>query len=80
MNDLFSSMNRNNTVSPCPACGIQINARSELPFLTRRQWREEVAQALGYSKQFILNFGEKTRIHRHHFREIDVRNNKPVGK
>lgn len=67
-------------VSACPACGLHISSRKELPFLTRRIWRENVAEKLGYNKDFILNFGQKTRIHRHHFHEYDIRDNKPIGK
>lgn len=70
---------RNNTSAPCPGCGVQIANRRELPFSTRRAWRDAVADALGYDREFIRNLGEKTRIHKHHFLEIDVRNNKPIG-
>lgn len=72
-------MIRNRSVSVCPACGVYIPARKEIPFLTRRVWREAVAIRLGYDKDFILALGENTRIHRHHFAEIDIRDNKPIG-
>lgn len=70
---------RNFKISVCPACGIYIPFRKELPFLTRRAWREKVAEKLGYDKEFIINLGEKTRIHKHHFADIDIRNGKPFG-
>lgn len=70
---------RNRSVSVCPCCGVYIPARQEIPFLTRRAWREAVAVTFNYNKNFILELGENTRIHRHHFAEIDIRDNKPIG-
>lgn len=70
---------RNCTSAACPACGIYIANRKELPFLTKRAWRDTVADELGYERNFIRSLGEKTRIHKHHFAVIDVRNEKPIG-
>lgn len=70
---------RNRVSDVCPACGVYIPSRKELPFLTRKAWRKEVAVRLSYKTDFIVNLGENTRIHRSHFAEIDVRNDKPIG-
>lgn len=72
-------MKRNQGVDCCPACGGKISKSKELPFLTRRSWREMVADHLGYDREFIKNLGEGTRIHAHHFYERDIRGNKPIG-
>lgn len=72
-------MNRNYSSAPCPACGLYIANRKELPFSTKRSWRIAVANHLGYSSDFILGLGEKTRIHQHHFHEVDIQNNKAIG-
>ena len=63
----------------CPACGVHIPVRKELPFLTRIAWREKVAEVLGYDKTFIKNLDKNTRIHINHFDEQDIRDNKPIG-
>lgn len=68
------------SVSPCPGCGIEISARAEIPFLVKKKWREMVAKELGYSSSFIVGFGAKTRIHKHHFHAADIKNGKPTGK
>lgn len=75
---MFNIRRRKN--DPCPACGIKIPKRKELPFSSKKEWRKAVAQLLGYDENFILSLGEETRIHRHHFHEWDVKNNKAVGK
>lgn len=72
-------MIRNCTSAACPACGLYIASRKELPFSTKKAWRISVADKLGYDQDFILNLGGKTRIHQHHFSEFDVRNGKPIG-
>lgn len=72
-------MTRNSTCDVCPGCGEAIATRKELPFLSRKAWRSRVADALGYERQFLINLGEKTRIHRSHFHERDIVNGKPMG-
>lgn len=72
-------MNRSYSADVCPACGLPIPTRLELPFSSKKKWRENVADHLGYNRQFIVNLGLKTRIHRHHFSEDDILQNKPVG-
>lgn len=62
-----------------PACEIKISTRAELPFLTKKKWRENDADHLGYDRQFIVNLGIKTRIHRYHFSEDEILEDKPIG-
>lgn len=73
-------MNRSYTADVCPACGVRIPIRDEMPFSTKKSWRVKVADHLGYDRDFIVNLGLKTRIHRHHFSEDEIVDNKPVGK
>lgn len=70
---------RNQRTAVCPACGDYIPNRHELPFLTRRYWRDRVADTLGYDKDFIRSLGEGTRIYAKHFLESDIRDGKPIG-
>lgn len=71
---------RNQGVDVCPGCGQHISKGNEIPFLTRRSWRDAVADQLGYDRKFIRNLGEGTRIHAHHFYERDIRDKKPIGE
>lgn len=73
-------MNRSYSADVCPACGIHIPNRKELPFCSKKIWREQVADRLGYNRAFIVSLGLKTRIHRHHFSEDDIENDKPTGE
>lgn len=73
-------MKRNQVCDVCPGCGEHIGTRSELQFPVRKCWRTRVADALGYDREFIINLGQKTRIHRHHFKKADLVNDKPIGK
>lgn len=77
LNTIFRMRNFNSSI--WSACSLNIATRHELPFLTKRSWRDSEADALGFNKQFIRNLGEKTRIHLHYFSDIDVKNNKPIG-
>lgn len=72
-------MNKNCTAAACPVCGLYIASRKELPFSTKRSWRINVTDKLGYDQEFILSLSEKACIYQHHFEKGDVRAGKPIG-